>query len=69
MATCRWGTHRLDEFREDLRDLRQEMRDLRHEVGDVRKDLAEMSKEHGGRLARIEGRLDPAPRLPLADPE
>ena len=48
-------THRLDEFREDQREMRRE--------------VSEMRQEHGQRLARIEGRLDPAPRLPPADPE
>ena len=35
-------------------------RDLRREIGELRKDVT----TQGERLARIEGRLDPAPRLP-----
>ena len=45
---------RFDEQREELREQRREM--------------GEMRKDHGERLARIEGRLDPAPRLPT-DPD
>ena len=42
------------------RDLRKEMGDLRKEIGDLRSDV----RGQGERLARIEGRLDPAPRVP-----
>ena len=35
-------------------------RDLRREIADLRKDVRDLRN----RVSRIEGRLDPAPRLP-----